>query len=141
MFRTPPCLVLCLGHLLLSWPALSQCVLPAPPSPATIDSTFNGYATQNGPGWTGGDGTYSLALPDGTNLFMWSDSYIGTVDPATRKRRGYLFTAHNSLTILNQTTGSWTTVGYPPQKSSYFVQIGRASCRERVKHSVVSVTV
>jgi len=126
MFHTPLYLVLCLGLLLSSWPALSQCVLPAAPSPATIDSTFDGYVTQNGPGWTGGDGTYSLALPDGTNLFMWSDSYIGTVDPATRKRRGYLFTAHNSLTILNQTTGSWTTVGYPPKKSSYFVPTNKS---------------
>ena len=85
MFRSSLCLVY-LGLLLLSRPALSQCVLPAAPSAATIDSTFDGYATQNGPGWTGGDGTYSLALPDGTNLFMWSDSYIGTVDPTTRKR-------------------------------------------------------
>jgi hypothetical protein len=52
---------------------------------------------------------------------MWSDSYIGTVDPTTRLRQGYLLTAHNSLTVLNQSTGSWTTVGYPPQTTSYFV--------------------
>lgn len=101
--------------------AVSQCVLPPAPSPAVIDSNFDAYVTQNGPGWTGGDGTYSLALPDGTNLWMWSDSYIGTVDPATRLRKNALFTAHNSLTILDQTAGSWTTVGYPPQTSSYFV--------------------
>lgn len=100
--------------------AVAQCTLPPNPSTATVDSTFNGYVTQNGPGWTGGDGTYSLLLPDGTNLWMWSDSYIGTVDPATRKRASYLFTARNSLTVLNQATGSWTTVGYPPKTSSYF---------------------
>ena len=61
---------------------------------------------QNGPGWTGGDGTYSLLLPDGTNLWMWSDSYIGKVNPTTRLRSNYLFTAHNSLTIQNQTANS-----------------------------------
>ena len=101
--------------------AFSQCALPAAPSPATIDSSFETFFTQNGPGWTGGDGSYSLLLPDGTNLWMWSDSYIGTVNPTTRLRSSYLFTAHNSLTIQNQAAGTLTTVGYPPQTSSYFV--------------------
>ena len=100
--------------------AYGQCTLPGVPSPGTVDSTFDAYVTQNGPGWTGADGTYSLPLPDGTDLWMWSDSYIGTVDPTTRLRSTDLFTAHNSLTILNQSTGSWTTVGYP-KTTSYFV--------------------
>ena len=106
---------------------LAQCTLPAAPLPATIDSTFDGYVTQNGPGWTGGDGTFSVALPDGTNLWMWSDSYIGTVDPRTRTRRSVVFTAHNSLTVLDQSTGSWTTVGYPPKTSSHFVPVNRSN--------------
>lgn len=114
-------LVLSLCGLFASLQLFAQCTFPSNPSTGTIDSTFDGYVTQNGPGWTGGDGTYSLVLPDGTNLFMWSDSYIGTVDPTTRLRKNSLFTAHNSLTILNQTTGSWTTVGYPPSTTSYFV--------------------
>ncbi len=107
--------------VLASVAVVGQCSLPPTPSLGTIDSTFDAYTTQNGPGWTGGDGTYSLALPDGTNLWMWSDSYIGTVNPTTRLRSTSLFTAHNSLTILNQATGSWTTVGYPPKNTSYFV--------------------
>src|SRR5579862_2899459 len=105
---------------LFSFPLSAQCTLPGIPSLGTIDSTFVGYTTQNGPGWTGADGTYSLLLPDGTNLWMWSDSYIGTVNPTTRLRSSDLFSAHNSLTILNQSTGSWTTVGYPPSTTSYF---------------------
>ncbi|HTW58831.1 MAG TPA: DUF5005 domain-containing protein [Terriglobales bacterium] len=100
---------------------IAQCKLPAVPEAGTVDSTFDGYVMQNGPGWTGGDGTFSLPLPDGNNLWMWSDSYIGTVDPTTRLRQDYLLTAHNSLTVLNQSAGSWTTVGYPPQTTSYFV--------------------
>src|SRR5271167_5168819 len=109
-----------------SFSAFGQCTLPANPSPGTIDSNFDAYTTQNGPGWTGADGTYSLPLPDGTNLWMWSDSYIGTVDPTTRLRKSDLFTAHNSLTILNQTTGSWTTVGYPPKTTSYFAPTSKS---------------
>ena len=110
-----------LSALLIVASATAQCTLPPNPSAATVDSTFDGYTTQNGPGWTGGDGTYSLPLPDGTNLFLWSDSYIGTVNPTTRLRSNDLFSAHNSLTILNQATGSWTTVGYPPTTTSHFV--------------------
>lgn len=106
--------------------ASGQCALPGPPSGGTIDSTFDGYVTQNGPGWTGADGTYSLPLPDGTNLWIWSDSYIGTVDPTTRLRSSDLFNAHNSLTILNQATVSWSTVGYPPKTTSYFAPANKS---------------
>jgi hypothetical protein len=121
MLRAIKPLLLCLGISTSLLPAYSQCTLPAPPNPATIDSTFDSFFQQNGPGWTGADGSYSLPLPDGTNLWYWSDSFIGTVNPQTRLRSSDLFQAHNSLTIQNQTTGSFTTVGYPPSTSSYFV--------------------
>jgi hypothetical protein len=119
MFRLTAFLAFCL--VLSSQAAQSQCTLPAPPNPATIDSNFDSFFQQNGPGWTGADGSYSLLLPDGTNLWYWSDSYIGTVNPTTRMRKSDIFTAHNSLTIQNQTLNTLTTVGYPPQTSSYFV--------------------
>jgi len=121
MFRPVMWISLCFRLFASVLQLYSQCVLPAPPNQATIDSSFDSFFTQNGPGWTGGDGSYSLLLPDGTKLWMWSDSYIGTVDPTTRLRKGYLFTAHNSLTIQNQRTNTLTTVGYPPQTTSYFV--------------------
>jgi hypothetical protein len=31
--------------------------------------------------WTGGDGTYSVALPDGRVVWMFSDTFLGTVNP------------------------------------------------------------
>lgn len=99
----------------------SQCPLPGPPAQGIPDSSFDTFVTQNGPGWTGGDGTYSTILPDGRVLWGWSDSYIGTVDPTTRLRQGYYPTAHNSLTIQDPTNNSLTTVGYPPNTGSYFV--------------------
>ncbi len=117
-----PSLGFFLSFLFLSFvPAQSQCKLPAVPNPATIDSTFDSFFTQNGPGWTGADGSYSLLLPDGTSFWYWSDSFIGTVNPTTRLRSSDLFQAHNSLTIQNQAAGTLTTVGYPPKTSSYFV--------------------
>jgi hypothetical protein len=125
MKRIKPFLIACTIFLTIL-PAVSQCTLPGNPSPATEDTTFDTFFKQNGPGWTGGDGSYSLLLPDGTNLWMWSDSYIGTVNPTTRLRSSDLFTAHNSLTIQNQTANTLTTVGYPPKTSSYFVPTTKA---------------
>src|SRR5580700_5941895 len=51
---------------------------------------------------------------------MWSDSYIGTVNSQTRLRSGWLFTAHNSLTRSTPGSNAITTLGYPPQTTSYF---------------------
>lgn len=99
----------------------AQCTLPGAPSQGVPDSAFDSFFTQNGPGWTGADGTYSTPLPDGRILWGWSDTYIGTVDPNTRLRSNYLFTAHNSLTIQDQAANTLTTVGYPPNAGSYFV--------------------
>jgi hypothetical protein len=98
----------------------AQCTLPPAPGPGVPDTAFDTFFTQNGPGWTGADGTYSTLLPNGENLWIWSDSFIGTVNPQTRLRSNALFQAHNSLTIQNQTANSLTTVGYPPKTSSYF---------------------
>lgn len=117
--------------ILLALPALAagpgrdllaqSCTLPPPPGQAVTDSTFDSLMMQNGPGWTGADGSYSLALPGGDSLFLWSDSYIGTVNPETRLRSSDVFQAHNSLTVWNSVTDSYTTIGYPPKTSSYFV--------------------
>lgn len=98
----------------------AQCSLPPAPGPGVPDTTFDTFFTQNGPGWTGADGTYSVLLPNGQNLWIWSDSFIGSVNPQTRLRLGYLFQAHNSLTIQDQATDTLTTVGYPPNTSSFF---------------------
>ena len=96
------------------------CTLPPAPGAAVMDSNFDNLMIQNGPGWTGADSSYTLGLPDGDSLFLWSDSYIGTVDPITRMRSSDLFQAHNSLTVWDPLSGSFTTVGYPPNTSSYF---------------------
>ena len=104
----------------------AQCALPPAPGPGVPDTAFDTFFIQNGPGWTGADGTYSLVLPSGQNLWIWSDSYIGTVNPQTRLRSGFLFQAHNSLTIQDQAANTLTTVGYPPKTSSFFAPANSA---------------
>lgn len=118
--RIPSRWLMAAYFLFLTLSAAAQCTLPGNPSAGTIDSSFDTFFKQNGPGWTGGDSAYSVLLPDGRNLWVWSDSYIGTVNSATRLRKGYLFQAHNSLTIQDQVANTLTTVGYPTNKSSYF---------------------
>jgi hypothetical protein len=46
---------------------------------ATTDTSLTGLlANETGPGWVGGDATYSTALPNGTEAFDFSDTLIGT---------------------------------------------------------------
>ena len=52
-----------------------------PDLPGRPDPGFNRLFTRSGPGWTGGDGTLSLALPDGRTLWLFGDSFLGTVRP------------------------------------------------------------
>lgn len=129
-------------------------------SPGVPDQTFDSIFTQNGPGtglepsgnagWTGGDSTYSVELPNGDSAFFFSDSYIGespalsgdgTVttnvnglrtkeancgppicDPPTS-----LYRAHNSIVVRDHITGALRTLtgaedvtGY---SSSYFTPL------------------
>jgi hypothetical protein len=46
---------------------------------ATADTALTStFATKYGPGWLGGDGSYSTALPNGNEAFDFSDTLIGT---------------------------------------------------------------
>jgi hypothetical protein len=45
------------------------------------DPYFNGLFTRYDGGWTGGDGTYSVQLPDERTLWMFGDSFVGRVAP------------------------------------------------------------
>jgi hypothetical protein len=122
------------------------------------DSAFDSIFTQNGPGtglepagtpgWTGGDSTYSILLPNGDSAFFFSDSYIGespalagdgsvTSDANGLRTRASncgppicdpptnLYHAHNSIVVRNAVTGALRTLTGPPDPingfaSSYF---------------------
>lgn len=45
------------------------------------DAAFDRLFAEPGHGWTGGDGTVSLQLPDGRTLWMFGDSFLGVVEP------------------------------------------------------------
>lgn len=52
---------------------------PATFPTATRDDSLNSiFYGQDGPGWLGGDATYSTALPNGREAFVFSDTLVGT---------------------------------------------------------------
>lgn len=61
-------------------------------------------------GFTGGDGTYSVLLPDGRTVWIFGDTFLGTVNPdLSRKRLSPMFIRNSfvvqdgdSLTTLHQ---------------------------------------
>jgi hypothetical protein len=66
-----------------SWTAGPGELQPADPPQAVADPTLNNViAQQLGPGWIGGDSSYSTELPDGRDAFVFADSFIGTATPA-----------------------------------------------------------
>lgn len=50
---------------------------------ATMNALFSGYAdnVRQNDHWTGADGTYSAALPGNRELWIFSDTFLGTVNP------------------------------------------------------------
>jgi hypothetical protein len=57
-------------------------VASATPNTA-LDAKFTEYGN-SGDGWTGGDSTYSARLPDGRQLWMFSDTPMPPITPPTR---------------------------------------------------------
>jgi hypothetical protein len=45
-----------------------------------LTAAFTHYGNTGG-GWTGGDSTYSVRLPGGRQLWLFSDTFLGTVNP------------------------------------------------------------
>lgn len=60
-------------------PASAPRVLSAQPHPG-LTAAFTAYG-DSGEGWTGADSTYSFRLPAGRRLWMFSDTFLGTVNP------------------------------------------------------------
>jgi len=68
------------------------------------DSTFSDLFYRSGEGFTGGDGTYSIPLPDGRTAWLFGDTFIGGVDPekGTRAVQDPIY-IRNSLVVQDGT--------------------------------------
>lgn len=64
-------------------PGVSAPAVAATVKDTTMDSMFSGYAddVHSYDHWTGADGTYSATLPGHQELWIFSDTFLGTVNP------------------------------------------------------------
>ncbi len=86
---------------------------PATPSPAPravpltcLDTALADYAN-SGAGWTGGDSTWSSPLPDGREVFAFSDTFLGPV--TARARPPDAAFVHNSF-VVRDAAGRFSTI-------------------------------
>ncbi|MFC3456215.1 DUF5005 domain-containing protein [Amycolatopsis speibonae] len=78
-----PSRILVVSALLLSAVVASSGVASAPLPVAPgggLNELWNGYGDQGGH-WTGGDRTVSVPLPDGRTAWLFSDTFLGRVNP------------------------------------------------------------
>lgn len=89
--------------------AAAERALPgAVPAPA-----YNLAFTASGPGWTGGDQGISVEVPEGRTLWLFGDSFIGTVAPDRSRPPGSSVMVRNAA-VLQSAAGLQTLVGAGP---------------------------
>jgi hypothetical protein len=85
-----------------------------------LNNLFQSYGNSGtGKSWTGGDGTVSVALPDGRELWLFDDSFLGKIVNGHRNRRRTPY-IHNAFVV--ESNGTLTTTLYTPgRKPSAYV--------------------
>ena len=88
-----------------------------------VDTGFMEFFARDCCGVTGADGFYSVLLPDGRSVWIFGDSFLGTVNPdGTREKRSPLFIRNafavqdgDSLRSLYQVIDGWeSSLVIPP---------------------------
>src|SRR5215218_1921556 len=72
---------------------------------SALNSKFTSYGN-SGDGWTGADSTYSAQLPDGRELWMFSDTFLEPITPPTRPTSALLV----NNTFVRQHGGKLSTI-------------------------------
>src|SRR5919198_465167 len=70
----------------------------SPTGTALDPGSFNDFWVRGGPGWTGGDGALSVPIGNGRTLWIFSDTFLGTVNPDGSRPADSPF-VHNVLAI------------------------------------------
>jgi hypothetical protein len=71
-----------------------------------LDAALADYA-DSGAGWTGGDSTWSSPLPEGRELFAFSDTFLGPIAAPSRPSDAAF--VHNSF-VVRDAGGRWSTI-------------------------------
>lgn len=90
-----------------------------PPESAQPAAEMNALFDVRGPGWTGADSTYSVPLPDGRTVWLFSDTFLGVVDDRGGRDR---FSPLVNNTLVVQDGEQLTTLhgGDPTLPASFF---------------------
>lgn len=99
---------------------------------AAPETAFNDYAmTAAFPEWTGGDSTYSVKLPDGRILWIFSDTFLGPLKsdgtrPITAQLINSTFVIQNGTRFTTVTGGSKSspTAIMPPSQALHWFWAG-----------------
>ncbi|WP_143668363.1 hypothetical protein [Streptomyces sp. f150] len=111
-------------------PEISEVTPGAAPQSAFLD-----YARTTPNGWTGGDSTYSVRLPDGRNLWLFSDTFLGPLkSDGTRPTNASLI--NSSFVIqdgsnLETVTGPKRSAIMPSSAAGNWYWLGDAMVAER----------
>ncbi|HUR00997.1 MAG TPA: hypothetical protein VM347_00500, partial [Nonomuraea sp.] len=106
-------------------------VIGPPQLNAAPADTFNDYAAATPDGWTGGDSTYSMSMPDGRTLWLFSDTFLGPLNsngtrPTTAKviNNSFVIQEGNKLTTVHGGTASAPTALLPPPDDTHWYWSG-----------------
>ncbi len=103
---------------------LVSCVNKEEKKSVVIDDEYNEYFYQKGDGFTGGDGTYSVLLPDGRTIWIFGDTFVGAVNEDNTRtktdpiyiRNSLIVQKGNSFEFLYNDTGKINrSIMIPPQ--------------------------
>ncbi|MFF0449007.1 hypothetical protein ACFYT4_21800 [Streptomyces sp. NPDC004609] len=100
---------------------------------AAPEQTFLDYARTTPDGWTGGDSTYSVTLPDGRRLWVFSDTFLGPLNangtrPTSARLVNSTFVVQNGsqLTTITGGTAENPEAIMPPAAPGYWYWAGDA---------------
>jgi hypothetical protein len=88
-----------------------------------MDPFYNALFSGDCDGFTGGDGTYSVALPDGRTIWLFGDSFIGGLNPdGTREKQVPMYIRNCAIvqdgremhTLLQERNGVNASFAIPP---------------------------
>ncbi|MEV6156575.1 hypothetical protein AB0L53_40140 [Nonomuraea sp. NPDC052129] len=99
--------------------------------PAPFGSAFNGYAATTPDGWTGGDSTYSVRMPDGRTLWLFSGTFLGPLNANSTRPTGaklinntFVIQDGDELTTVHVGTASAPKAIMPPPDDSHWFWSG-----------------
>lgn len=109
---------------LIAHPVAARAAVPGTLSVASatpdlrLDNLFDNYGNTGG-GWTGADSTYSAPLPGGPDAWLFSDTFLGTVNPDGSRPADAPF-IHNSMVVQDGVRLQAVTGGTPQDPQSLF---------------------